>query len=343
MSNREFNEKRMEFVQAVTGAAQDWLAYMGTDAALAAIPRTEPPRYVVAGVLPEIVKLLPGADSIRDLLATTAGEQAEPAPSALKRERDRFERMFVAACEALGAINQALGLDPDDGGAEPILAAIEELKAQAAPAAPEQVSDAVKRAGAKMANTMFNLAQRAGDMIDGDLAAKFDEMRKEWDSAIRLAAPSAAQVQAQPTAYRRWNGEYFTYQNTLPPVRKAGWEPLYAAPSAAAPAAEEVQWISVAERLPEGACLASYQPHHRGHKPRVIRAIYFKQYQVEASGDGDQSTEYNEADDTEYIKAGWYERIDNWGDFSSVAVCEGEVTHWMPLPAAPASTEGGAA
>ncbi|OXI42443.1 hypothetical protein CFB84_24855 [Burkholderia aenigmatica] len=43
-------------------------------------------------------------------------------------------RMFHAACHDLGLINEALGLDPDDGGAEPILDAIAELKAQIAPA-----------------------------------------------------------------------------------------------------------------------------------------------------------------------------------------------------------------
>jgi hypothetical protein len=39
-------------------------------------------------------------------------------------------RMFEAACSSLGAINDALGLDPDDGGAESIIFAIEELKRQ---------------------------------------------------------------------------------------------------------------------------------------------------------------------------------------------------------------------
>ncbi|WP_157979259.1 hypothetical protein [Rhodoferax ferrireducens] len=39
-----------------------------------------------------------------------------------------FERMFMAACEALAAVSECLALDPDDGGAEPIIAAIEKLK-----------------------------------------------------------------------------------------------------------------------------------------------------------------------------------------------------------------------
>jgi len=109
---------------------------------------------------------------------------------------------------------------------------------------------------------------------------------------------------------------------------------LLAAPAAQAPA--QVQWISVEDRLPpENTCLAAYQPHHRGHKLRIIRAVYIHKYAIEATGDDGESVEYNEANDKDYIKAGWYERIDNWGDFASVAVCEGTVTHWMPLPAAP--------
>ena len=32
---------------------------------------------------------------------------------------------------------------------------------------------------------------------------------------------------------------------------------------------------------------------------------------------------------------GWYECIDNWDDYTEVAIHEGEPTHWMPLPAPP--------
>ena len=43
-------------------------------------------------------------------------------------------RMFHAACEALGAIDEELGIDPDEaGGAAPIIEAIRELKAAAQP------------------------------------------------------------------------------------------------------------------------------------------------------------------------------------------------------------------
>ena len=48
-------------------------------------------------------------------------------------ELAQYKRMFEAACSALGAVNHALGCDPYEGGAEPLLAAIEELKSHPQP------------------------------------------------------------------------------------------------------------------------------------------------------------------------------------------------------------------
>jgi hypothetical protein len=48
-------------------------------------------------------------------------------------ELNSYKRMLEAACVDLGLINEALGLDPNDGGAEPILDAIAELKQSPAP------------------------------------------------------------------------------------------------------------------------------------------------------------------------------------------------------------------
>jgi len=118
---------------------------------------------------------------------------------------------------------------------------------------------------------------------------------------------------------------------------------LAAAPAAPAQAKPlPAGWISVDERLPEGRyCLATYQD--RAGKLRIIRAMYVRQFEIEASGD-ECDSETNEENDLEYLKAGWYEMIDNWGEYSSVHVSEGPVTHWTPLPALPdvqASTAGG--
>ena len=91
-------------------------------------------------------------------------------------------------------------------------------------------------------------------------------------------------------------------------------------------------WIAAKDQLPEKYCLAVYETS-RGKK-RIIRAMHVRQYEIEASGD-ECDSETNDADEMEYIRAGWYELIDNWGDHSSVAVSEGVVTHWMPLPPLP--------
>ena len=46
----------------------------------------------------------------------------------IDRELAQYKRMFEAAVSALAAICDALGVDPEEGGAEPILAAIADLK-----------------------------------------------------------------------------------------------------------------------------------------------------------------------------------------------------------------------
>jgi len=53
----------------------------------------------------------------------------------VEKKLSSMTRMFNAACADLGLISEALGLDPDDGGAEPIISAIEELK-NATPSTP---------------------------------------------------------------------------------------------------------------------------------------------------------------------------------------------------------------
>jgi hypothetical protein len=58
----EFETKRTGLANAFADAGRDLLNYMGTGAALAAIPNTDPPQYVVAGTLPMIAKMLPGVE-----------------------------------------------------------------------------------------------------------------------------------------------------------------------------------------------------------------------------------------------------------------------------------------
>lgn len=92
-------------------------------------------------------------------------------------------------------------------------------------------------------------------------------------------------------------------------------------------------WIPVSERLPEGTVLAYYTNSHG--KGRRIRARYVKRFTQESEDIDNFDAQYDEETDTYYDAEGWYELLDNWGDYSSVAVFEGEVTHWAPLPPPP--------
>lgn len=54
----------------------------------------------------------------------------------------------------------------------------------------------------------------------------------------------------------------------------------------------------------------------------------------------DEQAAETDADDVG-LKGGWYECIDNWPDFTQVAIIEGEPDFWQPLPAAPTPTGAG--
>ncbi|MGC7464236.1 hypothetical protein QT654_20620 [Xanthomonas citri pv. citri] len=67
------------------------------------------------------------------VLLAMRGQQLQEAQPQLN-----YERMFVDACAALAEVSRELGCDPDQGGAEPILAAIAELRSAAQPQAEQQ-------------------------------------------------------------------------------------------------------------------------------------------------------------------------------------------------------------
>lgn len=65
---------------------------------------------------------------------------------------------------------------------------------------------------------------------------------------------------------------------------------------------------------------------NRNNKARTVMAQWVT----------DEEAAETDADDVG-LEGGWYECIDNWDDYSQVAIHEGEPTHWMPLPAPPVS------
>jgi len=99
---------------------------------------TPPQRTEERNFCPRCGKRLGGIDSIHT--CTPPPPEQEPVATGMKKltvtlqdrpidlELAQYKRMFEAACSALGAVSDALGCDPEEGGAEPLLIAIEELK-----------------------------------------------------------------------------------------------------------------------------------------------------------------------------------------------------------------------
>lgn len=109
---------------------------------------------------------------------------------------------------------------------------------------------------------------------------------------------------------------------------------------AAAPQAEpNNDWIVCSKRKPpSGQTVLAFYLNTYG-MGRRIRAQHVDAWTIQVDDLSDPDTEcveYSEQEDAYYLLAGWYECIDNWDDYSRIAVNEGIVTHWLPLPAAPA-------
>ncbi len=98
----------------------------------------------------------------------------------------------------------------------------------------------------------------------------------------------------------------------------------------------QLTWRPASE-LPEKDQIVIATYLNSNGKRRCVRAVYIRQYEEEAGEDDELyvDVEYCEEQDEWYLKEGWYELIDNWPDYSSVAIVEGVVDWWMPMPPAP--------
>lgn len=97
-------------------------------------------------------------------------------------------------------------------------------------------------------------------------------------------------------------------------------------------------WVSVTDRLPPSGMPVIAFYRNSASVNRRIRAEYVAKHTREQSDD-DLASEYDEETDTFYWPAGWYELVNNWDDYASIWVVEGEITHWHAMPAAPVPAE----
>lgn len=142
------------------------------------------------------------------------------------------------------------------------------------------------------------------------------------------------ELEGERDAARDGNADYLELQSECQGLR---------AQLAAQQAAVPEGWNLAADQLPGSgrAVLAFYLNSHG--KGRRIRAEHIARWTVQAEGldpdPGTECVEYSEQDDAYYILEGWYELIDNWDDYSRIAVNEGVVTHWMEMPTSPAAPQ----
>ena len=96
-------------------------------------------------------------------------------------------------------------------------------------------------------------------------------------------------------------------------------------------------WLPI-ESAPKGRTVLVYYKNNNG-KGRIIRARYVEKYTEEETGESDLQCDYSEEKDCYYWPEGWYEEIENYEEYGSVKFKQ-NITHWMPLPAAPQPTKG---
>jgi hypothetical protein len=96
-----------------------------------------------------------------------------------------------------------------------------------------------------------------------------------------------------------------------------------------------MDWISVKDRLPDNGKKVLFTYKNRLGNDRILVGYRVERSTVEVTGEYDEYCEYHEEDDCFYSMPGWYEQQENWDDYASIFVHDGEPTHWMPLPQPP--------
>ena len=323
MSNREFTEKRTGLASEFAAAGAHLLDYMCTGGALAAIPNTEPQQYVVAGTLPLIAKLLPAESPIPPLTAPAplTDERITEISRAYRNANGTLlmdlsfaraiEREVAKAAPApqqselssfFVAMLDTFAKRPDAVNKQALLNqimwAIEDAAEDAAKAAP---ASPVQTAEPKRIPDMLTVETIQGAIAFGRMGINPPPSPDHWGNEFWQIGRQLAKL-----------GETSAWDNVTP-VDVAAPVQADQAQAGQAAAVRAAEWISVEDRLP--------QPETDVLIMRLgqirIGAIFIEHESWEEGG-----REIHYWDDSNDDGQGW-----NW--------CE--VTHWMPLPAAPST------
>ncbi len=134
------------------------------------------------------------AEQMRDYARATLS--AQPSPGG--QGGLNYERMFVDACAALAEVSRELGCDPEQGGAEPILAAIAELRE--ALAARQPVGEPVAEAIEQLADDVESCVSDACGYLASDSGWDDYGIYRDDAAARYRALPDRIRALATPTA-----------------------------------------------------------------------------------------------------------------------------------------------
>jgi hypothetical protein len=180
-----------------------------------------------------------------------------------------------------------------------------------------------------------NLLREAADWLNCDSHPHSEELA----AGLRAAAESMHWAQSHPGLADQYRQEALSCRVELGFAEDSVVSPrelqdaisrLIKAPESLG---EPVAWMPI-ETAPHSQPVLIHYKNGCG-MGRTIRAEFIPANTIEANGEYDDHCEYNEALDNYFWPEGWHEMIDNWGEYSHVAVNE-TPTHWMPLPEPPA-------
>ena len=120
------------------------------------------------------------------------------------------------------------------------------------------------------------------------------------------------------------------------PPGARGWRPAIGVLAAEVQRLQALpQWKPIETAPRDGTTVLIHYTNCLGNG-RTIKAKYLPRFYEESGcADGDGVDEYDEANDRYTYREGWWEVIENWGEFGFVKVYEGEPSHWMMMPIPP--------